>query len=167
MSGNLTPKQKMFCQEYLIDLNATQAAIRAGYSEKTANRIASENLSKPVIQEYIQELMDERSKRVQINADNVLQEIGLIGFANAKDYFEWTETGVRLKPSEELTREQASVIAELQENVSESGRSLKIKLYDKLSALEKLGKHLKLFTDKVQVDGGINIVKLDDDDLNL
>ena len=68
----LTDKQEMFCREYIVDLNATQAAIRAGYSEKTAQRIGSENLSKLVIQERIAELMKERTERVEINADWVL-----------------------------------------------------------------------------------------------
>jgi phage terminase small subunit len=68
----LTDKQEMFCSEYIVDLNATQAAIRAEYSEKTANRIASQLLSKLDIQERIAELMAARSKRVEINADWVL-----------------------------------------------------------------------------------------------
>ena len=71
----LTDKQQMFCKEYLIDLNATQACIRAGYSEKTANRIASENLSKLVIQEEISRLKLEREKRVKLTADKVLNDI--------------------------------------------------------------------------------------------
>ena len=70
--ANLTAKQSMFCKEYLIDLNATQAAIRAGYSEKTATKIGSENLTKPDIATQIQQLAEERSKRVTIDADWVL-----------------------------------------------------------------------------------------------
>lgn len=70
-----TDKQKMFCREYHIDLNATQAAIRAGNSEKTANRTASENLSKPDIQIRISELRKERSDRLQIDADYVLNRL--------------------------------------------------------------------------------------------
>lgn len=70
----LTDKQEMFCREYLIDLNATQAAIRAGYSEKTANRVASENLSKLDIQSRIAELKQERQDRVSIDADYVLKQ---------------------------------------------------------------------------------------------
>ena len=72
--SKLTDKQEMFCKEYIIDLNATQAAIRAGYSEKTAQRMGSENLSKPLIQERIAELMKERTERVQIDADWVLRQ---------------------------------------------------------------------------------------------
>lgn len=71
----INDKQKIFCEEYIIDFNATQAAIRAGYSKKTANRIASENLSKLVIQEYIKELIEKRNKRTQITQDEVIADI--------------------------------------------------------------------------------------------
>ena len=72
--SKLTDKQEMFCKEYIIDLNATQAAIRAKYSEKTAGVIGLENLGKPLIQARLAELMQERSKRVQIDADWVLRQ---------------------------------------------------------------------------------------------
>lgn len=71
----LNEKQKRFCEEYLIDLNATQAAIRAGYSDKTANRIASENLSKLDIQEYIAQLQQTRQERLKITQDEVVEKI--------------------------------------------------------------------------------------------
>lgn len=71
----INDKQKIFCEEYIIDFNATQAAIRAGYSKKTANRIASENLSKLVIQEYIKELIEKRNKRTKITQDEVIADI--------------------------------------------------------------------------------------------
>lgn len=71
----LNDKQEMFCREYLVDLNATQAAIRAGYSEKTANRIAAQLLSKLDIEKRIQELMNRRSERLDIDADYVLKRL--------------------------------------------------------------------------------------------
>ena len=71
----LNEKQKQFCEEYIIDLNGTQAAIRAGYSEKTANRIASELLSKLDIQEYICELKNKRSERVKYSQDELMRDI--------------------------------------------------------------------------------------------
>lgn len=71
----LNDKQKKFCNEYLIDLNATQAAIRAGYSEKTARSIANENLTKPNIQKYIQELQEGIKKRNRITQDEILQDL--------------------------------------------------------------------------------------------
>jgi phage terminase small subunit len=69
----MTPKQKAFCENYLVDLNATQAAIRAGYSEKTANRIATENLSKPVIAEAIKEAMAERSEKMGLTQVMIIE----------------------------------------------------------------------------------------------
>ncbi len=71
----LTDKQRTFCEEYMIDLNATQAAIRAGYSEKTAKDIACENLAKPNIQEYLAELKGKRSDKLEIDSTKVLQEL--------------------------------------------------------------------------------------------
>ena len=73
--SSLTPKQQAFVQEYLIDLNATQAAIRAGYSEKTANRIGSENLSKPDIAEAIEKAMNERAEKTKTSAEWVIKEL--------------------------------------------------------------------------------------------
>ena len=73
--SELEEKQKMFCKEYLVDFNGTQAAIRAGYSKKTARSIASENLTKPNIQAYLKELIDSRNKRTQITQDDVIADI--------------------------------------------------------------------------------------------
>lgn len=82
----LTNKQKRFVEEYLIDMNATQAAIRATYSEKTAYSIGIENLKKPEIQEALQEAMQKRSDRTQITQDRVLEELAKVGFKKAADY---------------------------------------------------------------------------------
>ena len=76
--AKLTAKQEMFCREYLIDLNATQAAIRAGYSETSARQVGSDNMSKHVIQELIQELKATREEKIQIDSDLVLQRALLI-----------------------------------------------------------------------------------------
>lgn len=80
----LTEKQKRFCEEYLVDLNATQAAIRAGYKEKTARSSASENLTKPDIQQYLRELIDQRSERTGITADTVLLELERIALSDVE-----------------------------------------------------------------------------------
>ena len=77
----LTPKQKRFVEEYLIDLNATQAAIRAGYSERTARAIGQENLTKPDIQDAIQKAMGKRSQRTGITQGQVLEALASMGFA--------------------------------------------------------------------------------------
>lgn len=81
----MTKKQKRFAEEYLIDLNATQAAIRAGYSPGTAKSIGSENLTKPDVQACIAKAMAERSKRTGVNADRVVTELAKIAFVNASD----------------------------------------------------------------------------------
>ena len=81
----MTEKQKRFVEEYLIDLNATQAAIRAGYSPQTAYSIGEENLRKPEIKSRIDKAMAERSRRTGINQDRVLQELARIGFAKITD----------------------------------------------------------------------------------
>ncbi len=79
LMNDLTDKQAMFCKEYMVDLNATQAAIRAGYSEHTANVIGPENLAKPCIQEVIQKLMEKRSNKIELTAEYILNNIIEIG----------------------------------------------------------------------------------------
>lgn len=80
----LTEKQKRFCEEYLIDFNATQAALRAGYSPKTAYSIGDENLRKPEIQSEIQTLIQKRSERTGISADTVITELAKIAFSDTE-----------------------------------------------------------------------------------
>ena len=161
----LTPKQKRFVDEYLIDLNATQAAIRAGYSKKTANVIGPQNLVKLGIAEAIQKAMDARSKRTEITADRVLEELAKLGFANMLDYMTVNSDGLAFVDLSKLTREQAAAIQELNidqywegdgEDVREV-KKVKFKLADKKGNLELIGRHLKMFTDKVEVSGNISL----------
>jgi len=130
VAKKLTDKQKMFVKEYLIDLNATQAAIRAGYSESTAKEIGCENLTKPNIAEAIQEAMSERSEKVEITAEDVL-------------------TGIK-----DLTKLVSDPVNE------EFNATAGFKGY------ELLGKHLKLFTDKIEHGGSISFDKMKDDELD-
>lgn len=148
----LTPKQEHFCEEYLIDLNATQAAIRAGYSEKTANRIASELLSKLDIQEKITELKAERSKRTEITQDRVVKELAAMAFAKATDYAQIADVGgkvaIMLTPTAQLTTvQQAGIVG-----IKQTQAGIEVKL-DKTKALELLGRHLGMFKDKIEVEG--------------
>src|SRR3546814_8117 len=91
----LTDKQRRFVEEYLVDLNATQAAIRAGYSKKTAASIGEENLRKPDIAKAIQEAQAARSKRTEITQDQVLKELAKIGFADIRKAIRWGGTEVQ------------------------------------------------------------------------
>lgn len=143
----LTPKQKRFVEEYLVDLNATQAATRAGYSGKTARQMGAENLSKPDIQAALRDAMEARSRRTEVTADAVISELAAIAFANMSDYLDWGPNGVALRGKAELTRNQCAALAEISETLTKSGATRRIKLYDKISALEKLGRHLGLFRD--------------------
>lgn len=141
MATKLTPKQRRFVDEYLIDLNATQAAIRAGYSEKTAFSIGTENLRKPLVQKEIEKRRHDLEQRTEITQDRVLRELANIGFAKATDYAEIEGPMVTIKPTAEMSPEQVSAIA----GIEQGNFGIKLKLYDKLKALELLGKHLGLF----------------------
>jgi len=141
----LTTKQKAFCEEYLINLNATQAAIRAGYSKKTANTDGPRLLVNARIQEHIQKLMDKRSARTEIKADNVLRELAKLAFSNIRDF-------VTFGPDEELTEDQMACISEVSETKTKDGGTKRFKLHDKTKNLELLGRHLGLFNDKLDVN---------------
>lgn len=144
----MTKKQKRFVEEYLIDLNATQAAIRAGYSPGTAQQIGSENLSKLVISNAIAKAMADRSKRTGINQDRVLQELARIGFAKITDIID-PETA---KIKENASEDDLACIQSVKIKPNEWGTEREVKLYDKKSALVDLGKHLGLFKDKLDID---------------
>lgn len=138
--GKLTDKQKRFIEEYLIDLNATQAAIRAGYSEETARQIGAENLSKPVIQEAIQQAQNKRSERTQITQDDVIRR--LIEIADIS-------TGKKAITETEIARTEGGVV------VGTDVVKICFEPHAANKALELLGKHLGMFKDKVEVSGAV------------
>lgn len=148
MADKLTPKQRRFIDEYLIDLNATQAAIRAGYSEKTAYSIGLQNLKKLEIQAEIQKRRNRLQNKLEITQERVLQELAAIAFANGADYAKVVNSGllptVEMIPTEELPPEKLPAIAGIKANQY----GVEVKLHDKVKALELLGKYLGTF------DGG-------------
>jgi len=149
--NKLTDKQKAFCREYLLDFNGTRAAIAAGYSEKTANRIASQNLSKLDIQNEIKELADQLNKDHGNSIERIILELQLIAFGDYKDLVEWDDQGIkRWIPSDELG-DKSRLVQEISESVTQNGGSRKIKMHDKMRALEMLGRYHKIFTDKVDL----------------
>lgn len=149
----MTKKQKRFVEEYLIDLNATQAAIRAGYSSATAKEIGCENLTKPNISEAISKAMAERSRRTGINQDRVLQELARIGFAKITDVVDPDTAKIRPDASED----DLACIQSIKIKPNEFGTEREVKLYDKKSALVDLGKHLGLFKDKMELTGDMDL----------
>lgn len=169
MSGRkdrLTGLQKLFVQEYLVDLNATQAAVRAGYSPKTANEMAAKLMKNEKIQAAIQQAMSAREKRTMITQDRVLAELAKIGFADIKQYLKYktTKTVVDYDPETgepvidykqiidviDSSQVDGSVIQEV--SIGKDG-TFKFKLHDKMAALDKIGKHLGMFTDKMELTG--------------
>ncbi|GIP14383.1 terminase [Paenibacillus montaniterrae] len=153
----LTAKQKLFVKEYLIDLNATQAAIRAGYSSKTANEQGARLLANVSIQAAIQAAMSKREQRTEITADRVLRELAAVGFAQAVDVVRVvsreTNNGhvyqtVEIIETDQLPADTKIAIAA----IKEGKHGIEVKMHDKLKALEMLGRHLGLFDDSANKD---------------
>ena len=158
----LTPKQMRFVDEYLVDFNATQAAIRAGYSEKTANTIGAQNLAKLSIQAEISRRQKDLQRRTEVTQERVVKELARIAFANMADYLH-VETQTRTKDdgtevvyqivvlseTEDLSTDQRAALA----NVKQSVNGVEIKLHDKIKALELLGRHIGMFNDKLSLSG--------------
>ena len=137
----LTSKQERFCREYLIDLNATQAAKRAGYSETSAHSTGSENLKKPEIAARIQCLQAERAERVEIQADDVVRELAAMAMSNPQDYMLPDGTVI---PLHQLSRELAAAVSPVTADDGSIQYTLP-RYADKRAAIVDLGRHLGIF----------------------
>lgn len=148
----MTEKQKIFADEYLIDLNATRA-YRVAYpsvkKDETAASASARMLRNVKVQKYIADRMQERQKRTEITQDRVLEELAAIAFARATDYAEVKDECVRIKDTDRLTDQQLKAIV----GIKEGKFGIELKLNDKEKALELLGRHLGMFKDKVEVSG--------------
>jgi phage terminase small subunit len=153
--AKLTAKQERFVAEYLIDLNATQAAIRAGYSPVSARQIADENMAKPDIRSAIDKTLAERSRRTGVTADRVINELAKIAFFNSEDIFDLKEATLL----ECLSREDTAAVASIKvkRTPTDDGEIVEreVKTYDKVKALTLLGKHVGLFNDKLELSGKV------------
>lgn len=136
--AKLTPKQQRFVDEYLIDLNATQAAIRAGYSEKTAKEIGAENLTKPNIQNAIQQAMSEREQRTQIGQDYVINTI--------------VDTIERCKQARPVVDKGGEPVY-IENADGEIVPAYRFDASNVLKGAELLGKHLGMFVDRKEITG--------------
>ena len=173
----LTEKQKAFVKEYLVDLNATQAAIRAGYSEKTARQAGHRMLTNVDIQQAIQAAQKKREQKLEITQESVVQELAKIGFANMADYMKVGPWGDPTLNFSDLTRDQAAALSEVTVEDFTDGRGedarevrrVKFKLADKRAALVDIGRHLGMFASKVVVSGKVQLEHglqgMTDDDL--
>jgi len=162
--AKLAERQQRFVDEYLIDLNGTQAAIRAGYSVKTADQQASRMLTNVKVQQAIAEKMAIRSKRTGVNQDRVVLELAKIAFVKMTDIVD-NEGKIRLSASDD----DLSCIESMKykESESDTGSMVEreVKISSKLKALELLGKHLGMWNDKLDVNITQPIVISGDDKL--
>ena len=158
--NKLTARQERFVSEYLIDLNATQAAIRAGYAKSGARVEGTRLLANAKVSAAVAKGCAKQEQRAEIKADDVIRELAKIGFANMLDYITIGKDGDPYVDLSSLTREQAAAIGEVtvedfidgRGEDARSVRKIKFKLADKRGALVDLGRHFALFTDKAVVD---------------
>lgn len=158
----LTAKQKEFCSQYLVDLNATQAAIRAGYSTKGARVCGSRLLTNTNIQSMIAEKRKKIADDAEVRIADILRELKRIAFSKISDYVTFGPRGVAMKGSEDMTEKQLAAIAEVGEAVSHSKKArkhktIRFKLYNKIPALELLGRYVGAFDDKQTVTGNFKL----------
>lgn len=158
----LTPKQRLFVQEYLIDLNATQAALRAGYSVNNAHKIGSQLLDNPRIKQAIELAMYERELRTKVTQDRVIQELAKIAFINPTDVVDSYDASLHNGAAREDTAAISSIRVKRLPTREGFGVEREIKLHDKIRALELLGKHLRLFNDKLNITADA-VVRIVDD----
>ena len=156
----LPPMQDRFVDEWLIDFNGTQAAIRAGYSERSARSIAGRLLTKDNIQREISRRQKDLQRRTEVTQERVVKELARVAFADATDYVqvetrtvekndgtELSYQTVTLTETAELSADQRAAIA----GIKQGANGVEVKLHDKIKALELLGRHIGMFNDKLEV----------------
>lgn len=151
----ITEKQKLFADEYLIDLNATRA-YRVAYKSIKTDEAAAVNASRLLrnanVAAYIQQQMDARQIRTEVTQDMVIEELAAIAFAKVTDYANIRHGQLVLKDTQELTDTQIKALA----GIKDGKFGVEVKLNDKEKALELLGRHLGMFKDRVELSGTIN-----------
>jgi phage terminase small subunit len=142
-----------FVAEYLVDLNATQAAIRAGYSPKTAEQISYQMLQKTSVQHEIQKRKEKIQDKLEISQEKVIRELAAVAFANASDFAKVDGYGlVSIFPTGEVDKEKLPALS----SIKSGQNGVEIKLHDKVKALQLLGDHLGLFASKVELSGKVD-----------
>lgn len=163
-----TAKQQRFIEEYPIDFNGTQAAVRAKYSKKTAGQQATRLLKNVHIQAAIQKRVGKLTHKADVTVERVLSELSKIGFANLGDYFRISKDGEPIIDLSDITEDQSAALQEIVVEDFKDGRGdnsrdvrrVKIKMLDKCPALDRLGKYLSMFVDRVRHEGELKITKI-------
>lgn len=150
---------RRYAEEYLVDLNQTEAYRRArgGKAKPNDRNTAYRIHQRPEVQALIAEMQAARSLRTQITQDAVLRELAKIGFGDPRKVMSWGPAGLKLKSSEEITDDEAAMVAEVSETTTKDGGSLRLKTCDKIKALELIGRHLAMFTDKHEISGELDV----------
>lgn len=160
-SLKMTDRQRRFVTEYLVDLNATKAAIRAGYSVNSAARLGSDLLKKPLVAAAIAERQAKRFAKIDLSAERVLNELARIAFSDLREVARWGPTadeplrGVQLRASEEIHPDAAAAV----ESVMMTEHGARISLHSKTKALELLAKHHGLLVDRVKVENPEDVAR--------
>lgn len=150
----MTPRQERFVEEYLVDFNATQAAIRAGYSAHSANGNAYSLLKRPDVLAAVKRGWARLARRTQVTAERVLQEYAALAFSDLRDVADWGPDGVVPIAAAELSRDAARAVAEVSDSRTKAGGgNVKVKLHDKKGALDALARHLGLFVERHELTG--------------
>lgn len=143
--SELSDKQAEFARQYVIDLNGTRAAIAAGYSEKSASRMAHDLLKNPPVELEIRRLLEDKAARNRISADKVLREIARIAFSDIRSVVSFSDSGTYIFDSDTISDDAAAAISEIKQTCTKDGRNITVKLHSKSAALDQLMKHLGLY----------------------
>jgi phage terminase small subunit len=149
---DLTPKQRTFVDAYLASGNATDACLKAGYSPRRARQQGHDNVTNRYIQEALAERRTQLASTYDVTPEKVIAELALIGFSDLHAYVTWGPDGVTLRDSMQLDAAARRVVSEVSQTQTAEGGTIKFKLHNKVTALEKLGHHLGLFPDKLQIE---------------
>jgi phage terminase small subunit len=153
--NKLSAKRQRFVDEYCVDFNGTQAAIRAGYSIRTANEQAARLLATVSVKKALDEKRLEIAEESKLKVSDVIDELRNIAFSDITQVISFSASKAKIKSSRKLTEDAKKTIA----SVSQTQNGLTVKLHDKVKALELLGRYLNIFTDRVEVDGcGLGLI---------
>lgn len=162
----MTEKQKRFADEFIVSLNGAEAYSKVYSNCQSPYATSSRLLADKEIQQYISERVGEITAKLELKQEIVIEELVKVAFANIKDYLSFNEDGVSFKNSDNIDGSVVSevssvkIITKSSENEITEKVSLKLKLHDKMKALDNLGKYFKLFTDKVEHSGGLSLEEL-------
>lgn len=160
--SKLTDKQILFCKEYLIDLNATQAAIRAKYSKHTANEQGAQNLAKLSIQQYIGELTKERNERVELKADDVLRELKNFAYSDITETLMLTADELKDLPPEVrrlITKFKRNTRTYVVGEETHTEETIELWFIDKVKVFDMLNKHIGFYEADNNQDINLNITR--------